>query len=237
MMPYECYFSVPSPASNLSHKKTLLWDTNGRAHTAHRIICGLLLVSALASYCFPGAPLGQLFENQWLDGLASVFYRPHLFLDLLYANYAVHPALVEINRIIPRLHDRSIISTGYKTLDFWIGVVLLVFVIGGGSNLLASRVTGSRVYGFSSVSAASLAYYQRITLVRRPILFFLWNQPVTAATAYWSSVAILVVRQNRDWFPPLLAWLSAGWAGSMLAKYHLENMMIFGDILKIFGMT
>jgi hypothetical protein len=145
-----------------------------------------------------------------------------------------------MNRVIPQLQKGSIFSTGSNTYDFILAAIFLVLCVGGGCNILASRVTNTKVHGFSSVIAASLAYYQRINMVRRQaILFFLLDQPVTAAGAYWTSVALLVVRNSRHqgWFPPLVAWLVAGWAGSMFAKYHLENMKLFGDIFKFFGLA
>jgi hypothetical protein len=155
----------------------------------------------------------------------------------MYANLCVYPALLETKRIIPRLQKGSIFSTGDTNVDFGIGVFLLIVIIGGGCNILASRLTKSYVYGFSTVSAASLAYCQRITMVRQSTLFYLFDQPVTAVGAYWSSLALMAVQNQHHWFPSMVAWLAAGFAGSILAKYHLENISFFGDVFKLFGLA
>jgi hypothetical protein len=155
----------------------------------------------------------------------------------MYANLFVYPTLPEMNRIIPRLQKGSIVSTGDTNVDFGIGVFLLIVIIGGGCNILAFCLTKRYVYGFSTASAASLAYYQRITMFRQSTLFYVLSQPVTAAGAYWSSLALMAVQNQHDWFPSMVAWLAAGCAGSVLAKYHLENVSFFGDVLQLFGLA
>ena len=199
----------------------------------------ILVISALFSYCCPGAPIGFSFSYPYLDGFCSVFYRPHFLSDIVFPVFTVYPALMAMDRIVRRLNQKSMISTGNVTLDFTIAVIMLVFGIGGGSNLLASRMTDNQVYGFKSVVAASLTYSQRITGGRN-VLVTMWNQPVTAVTAYWSGLALLVIQNNnrsRHWVPAVAAWLIAGLAGSILAKTHLENVQFFGDFLKLFGMA
>ena len=203
------------------------------------------------SYCCPSAPPGQPlffnFDNPYLDGFfVSVFYRPNIVFDLLRANTSLYPALVEMQVVISKLRKGSVLSTGNKTYDYCIAVLLLVFLVGGGSNLVASKWTTTqpriKVYGFSSVIAASLAYLQRLNPAGTTVLFFPFlDRPVTAIGAYWCGAAILMLgnsnNYNRrgEWFPPLLNWLAAGFGGSLLAKYHVENTMIFGDLFGYFG--
>jgi hypothetical protein len=122
-------------------------------------------------------------------------------------------------------------------VDSGIGVFLLIVIIGGGCNILSSRLTKRYVYGFSTASAASLAYCQRISMVRQSTLFYLLGQPVSAAGAYWGSLALMAVHNQHDWFPSMVAWLAAGCVGSVLAKYHLENVSFFGDVFKLFGLA
>lgn len=204
-------------------------------------MCCILLLSSLYSFCCPTAPPRRMFSNPAADGfLASIFYPPHNLLhDLIYQTVCVYPALVEMASITPKLNRGSILCTGDETADFAIAVCLLLFVCGGGANVLASRIDGQGTYvtGFSPVVAASLAYYQRISVVRNTILMTMLGCDLTAGRLYWSSIGWIIFSYPNAWFPRLMAWLTAGLAGSFLAKYHLENMAVWGDVLKFFGMT
>jgi hypothetical protein len=151
----------------------------------------------------------------------------------------MYPALVEIAKIVPRLSSGSILVTGDSSFDFAIAVFLLIFVIGGGSNVLASRVDGQRTHvtGFAPVVAASLGYYHRINVVRSTILMTMYGVDMTAIRIYWTSIAWIIFAYPSAWWPRLVAWLAAGLGGTLLAKYHLENVAVWGDVLKFFGMT
>jgi hypothetical protein len=220
----------------MAHGKPLVWDPSDQAHTAHRIICGLLILSVMASFCFPNSPRLFFFGNPYLDGLFSVFYRPNLLLDLLHANMSVYPALLKMSRILPELKKDSLLfSSSNHDLDFVLYILLLVIIIGGGCNIVASRVTDRSCFGFNTTVAASLAYLHRISIYQNPVLCHIMGQPVTALGGYWSTLALSVMR-NENWFTFLVAWLLAGLFGSGLAKYHLENMWL-GDVFKFFGMT
>lgn len=156
------------------------------------------------------------------------------------------------------------------------------------SALCSSQNYHCHVTGFSPVIAACLAYYHRISTCLRPsipqALIQLgggksWSQiyrnhyhhaypytyptptfqpALTAAGLYWSSIALLIIRQRHfypstlqqqqqqpqqgrlpqyPWFPSVVAWLLAGCMGSLFAKYHLENVSVWGDILRLFGLT
>jgi hypothetical protein len=227
-----------SLADNLSHQKSFLWDRKDRAHTAHRIICFTLIASALVSFCFPGAPPQSVFfYNPIIGGFFSIFYRPNL-MDLIYTNSCIYPALVEINRIVPRLDKGSVLfSFGDVDLDFALAVVILIFVIGGGCNMAASKLTNRTVYGLNSTIGASLAYYQQATLYRPviAILFRVYDQPITASGAYWTMLGLMVVTSNRDWFQGFVVWMLAGWIGSCYARYHLESQMWWGDLFHFVG--
>jgi hypothetical protein len=231
-----------SLADNFSHQRSFLWDRKDRAHTAHRIICFTLIASALVSFCFPGAPplTAFFYNNPIVGGFLSIFYRPNL-RDLIYTNSCIYPALVEINRIVPRLDKGSVLFSfgGDVDLDFALAVAILIFVIGGGCNMAASRLTKRTVYGLNSTIGASLAYYQQATLYRPviAILFRVYDQPITASGAYWTMLGLMVVTsENRDWFPGFVAWLLAGLMGSCYSRYHLESQMWWGDLFHFMGL-
>ena len=171
--------------------------------------------------------------------MLSVFYRPRFLTDLLYQCVCVYPALTEINRIIPRLKRDSVLFTfGSLNLDFAFAVFVVVFVIGGGSNMAASRFTKRQVLGYGSTVAGSLAYYQRVTIYRplQSTLFRFLDHPVTAAGAYWTNLAFMVSTSNGDFLPSLIAWVLAGWLGSVYAQYHIENQVWFGDLFHFVGL-
>ncbi len=224
--------------SMMSHGKPVLWDPSDAVHTAHRIICWSLILSAAGSFCFPLAPAGRLFDNPFIDSLVSVFYRPYLLYDLFHANVAVFPALVELHRIVPLLRSDSTLSTGDHDLDFAFAAILLVMGIGGGSNWLAAQLLakGDCVCGFSPVVAACLAYCQRIAIMGSPVLLLIDGfHPISTSDVYWAELVIMLLRGSRNSFPIAIAWLIGGFLGSALGKYHLENVAVWGSLFKFFG--
>jgi hypothetical protein len=141
-----------------------------------------------------------------------------------------------------------------------LAVIILVFVIGGGSNVLASRISQRYVVGFSSVSAIALGYIQRIanssnnnnsggfggTTSRTATLATFGTigrrYTINSVQAYWSNVAWLFVAYPNDWYPMLVVWLIAGLAGSIYAEFHLDNIdnvaaVYYRDLLKFFGLS
>lgn len=225
----------------MCHQKPLWGDVDDLPFTTHRMLCWILILSTVFGFCCQTAPPRRIVQNSIIDGiLFSVFYQPHNLLhDLLYETLCVYPALVEINKIIPRLSSGSILSTGDNTFDFMIAVFLLVCIIGGGSNVLATRIDGQRTYvtGFAPVIAASLAYYHRINVVRNAVLMNFVGLDMTAMRMYWTHIAYAIIAHPNGWYPRVVAWLAAGLGGSLLAKYHLENIAVWGDVLKFFGLT
>jgi hypothetical protein len=149
----------------------------------------------------------------------------------------VYPALVGMNEILPLLRPGSIFATGQADCNFVLNAVLLVVVVGNGANSLANRVCGnssSDAYGFESVEAACLAYHLRLL---GPI-FWIAELPVTAQGIYWTNAALIMLNSNRkSRYPRLVAWLVAGCAGSLLAKYHLEDVFVVGKFFKFFNLV
>jgi hypothetical protein len=225
----------------MCHQKPLLWCPEDMAYTTHRLLCYMLIISSLYGFCCRSAPPTRVFANPIADGfLASIFCAPrNLIHDLIFENLCVHPALEEMNRIVPKLDRGSFFCTGDVNIDYAIAVVLLVLVIGGGSNLLASQIDGqrSRITGFSPVVAGALAYYQRINVIRRPVLMTIFGCNMTASRLYWTNICWNVLEYPKSWFPHLMALLMAGLSGSLLANYHLENIVVWGDLMKFFGLT
>ncbi|KAG7363515.1 hypothetical protein IV203_026876 [Nitzschia inconspicua] len=228
-------------ADKLCHQKPLLWDTTDKAYTTHRLLCWVLILSSLYGFCCPKAPPRRFFAHPVADGLlASVFYTPQYLLhDLANETFCVYPTLVEMNSILPKLNRSSILCTGDETVDFMISVGIMIFLFGGGSNVIASRIDrqGSYITGFFPVIAAALGYYQRINVIRTSILMNFFGCDLTATRLYWSSIGWIILTNPNSWFPRLIAWLTAGLAGSFLAKYHLENIAGWGDVWRFFGMT
>jgi hypothetical protein len=224
----------------MCHQKPLFWSPEDMAYTTHRLLCYVLILSCLYGFCFPSAPPRRVFANPIANGvLASIFDAPHNLLhDLIYENLCVYPALAEMSTIVHKLNRGSFLSSGDENFDYAMAVFLLVFVIGGGSNVLASQIEGQRSYitGFSPVVAGALAYYQRIHTMRRTILMTIFGCDMTASRLYWTNIGWIVLSYPKSWFPRLMAWLMAGLAGSLLAKYHLQNVVVWFDVLKFFGL-
>jgi hypothetical protein len=201
----------------------------------------MLIASAIYFFCCPAASptpsFGGLFMNSdsiWF-WLTSVFYRPNILTDLFKTNTCIYPALMEMNRIVPRLGNTSI-TFGNVNVDYTVAVLFLIFGIGGSVNWITTRVTKRPVYGFFTTVAASLSYYQRMTRARalQTFLLYVLGQPVTPATAYFTGLAMLVLSSNGNWLPPLLAWILAGCAGSLFGQYHLENQVWWGNVVDVF---
>ena len=243
-----CDFLTPQ----LSHGKPVLvrWDGEGimdPVHTAHRSICWALMLSAAISFCFTTnrsssslSEGGRLWNNPFLDIVCSIFYRPHLLYDLLHANVVVYPALLEMHRILPQLRTGAFFSTGRSDVDYALSVILLVVVIGGGANYISSvLILGNKdkLYGFSSVVAASMAYTQRISLMGAPLLLRLGDIRLTTTDLYWAELGMLLLKANRRSLSTMTAWIVAGILGSALAKYHLENLAGLGGLYKFFGLA
>jgi hypothetical protein len=230
-------FSIFS-ASDLCHQKSLIWDVTDRVHTAHRLLCLALILSAAFFFVCPDYSSTQLplIYPAW-DVLASIFYRPNLSVDLLCVNMIVYPALVGMNGILPLLRPGSIFATGQADWTFVLSAVLLVLVVGNGANSLANKVCGnsfSDVYGFGSVEAACLGYYLKL---EGPLLSIA-GLPVTAQGIYWTNAAWIMLHPNRkSRYPQLVAWLVAGCAGSLLAKFHLEDVFVVAKFFKFFNLV
>jgi hypothetical protein len=254
-------------ADNMCHHKPLLYDRQDRAYTTHRILCLMLILSSILDFCCgPWAPPLRLFyHTPTMDAIiGTVFYRPMILHDLFYQNMTVYPALVELDKIITTrlagnnntyLSSLSMSRFQYPmagssvSFNYTLFVIVLVFVIGGGSNAIAARVGRqdpfSMSVGYSSVIAASLGYCQRATTLltyrngfgfintitnntNNKILISIWGSDITASRAYWTSAAWIVLNgqqagtSSRQWFPRLVAWLVAGFTGLVLAQYPLQ---------------
>jgi hypothetical protein len=108
----------------------------------------------------------------------------------------------------------------------------LICFIGGGSNLLATRISNYQLTGYSSVIGASLGYYQRISSSTN--LGAIFGHDLTSTKIYWTHIGWLVL-MNENWYPQLVVWLLSGLGASIYAKYHLDNIVLFGgDIFKFF---
>lgn len=110
--------------------------------------------------------------------------------------------------------------------------------IGGGSNWIAAQLLAREdcIAGFSTVVAASLAYCHRTEVISAPLFYFFEGlREVSAADIFWAELVILLLRGSRNSFALATGWLIGGFLGSALAKYHLENIVVWGGILKFLG--
>lgn len=265
-------------ADSLCHTKPLfLWDyywknssaSGGKAFQAfftaladdlvfvvHRVICSLLILSAVWRFCCPRFPLYKrtFFLPSFVDDLAtSVVWKcteSTLLWDLATQNLFGYPALAEIHRLLPRFRSTSwlVRPTGNDNCDYLIAVVLLVVVIAGGSNMLATRIVhsgknskyrGFRLVGFSALTAASLGYLIRSDSKSTVLLLFRQHQQynIGYVHAYWTQVGWMVVGHPHDWYPRVVVWFLAGFAGALYANFHLEHvqMDVVKDLLGFFG--
>ncbi len=229
-----------------------------RVFAFHRFLCAVLVGSVVWNYCCPRFPpwtylmfgtAGYNFPPLKVvrDLWGTLFFQSKagstLVRDLFYQNVFVYPALVEVDRIVPKLKMASwlVRPTGNETADYLFALFLLVLCLGGGSNLLASKIVGNgrRVVGFSPVGAVALGYLIRINS-GSGILATFKRRDVSYVHAFWSNLAWIFVGHPDDWFPRVVVWLVAGLAGSIFAEFqleHVDNMFVVKNLLGYFGLA
>lgn len=218
-------------ASHYCNRKPLIWDITDRVYTSRRLLSMALILSALFFFVCPDC-------NPGFHPVFSIFYRPNLILDLIHVQILITPALEGMSAVLRTLRSGSIFSTGHGDWDFVLSSVLLIGVIGNGANALANRVCGrGNASGFGSVCAACLTYSGRLD---GPLLWMFEKRQVTKEGLFWAYAALLLVYETRtrnpkSRYPRLVAWLVAGLAGSLLAKYHMEDIFLVGGLFKFFA--
>ena len=256
----------------MTHQKPFLYDEYDLVHTIHRLICLMLILSAMYFFCCPArrrmTPWWAYTNNRiksifgWT--VCSIFYNTDdpisLMMNLLYMNTCVYPTLIELYRVIPRVtgstNSASLFSFGNTDLDYIVAVGFIIFGIGGGTNYITSKLMtgGSRrrisqwnshtsstyysyYYGFNTVVATSLAYFQQVTQ-KRPVriyLFYFLDQPLTARMIFWTCLVLtLLSASDVNWLPSVIAWSIAGCAGSILGQYHVNNQIWWGGVVDYF---
>lgn len=244
---FECYYNDPQIgpicselASSMTDGWPKLWDRTDRVIFATRTISLLLLSSWIFFFCCPGYSVTRLsFAHPTLFSIMSIFLQPQL-MDLVSTNTAVYLALKEMRTTLSMVRPGSFFHTGDANVDYALGVLMLVWLIGNGANALASRVGSHRqpIVGFESVKAACLMYLHQSTVFSDTIFWLFGIQGVTAAGLFWANVPIIIMTTDKlNWFPQLVNWVAAGWAGHLLAKNHLENIFIGGQIFRNFRLT
>ena len=227
-----------------------------RVFVVHRFLCFMLVGSVVWNHCCPRFPpltyliFGTTGYNFLLlkvsrDLWTSLFASSSLIRDLIYQNAFVYPALVEIDRMVPKLKIASwlVRPTGNETADYLFALLILVVLLGGGSNLLAAKIvgTGRRIVGYSCVCAVALGYLIRINSGGSGgILTTFQRRDVSYVHAFWSNVAWIFVGHYDYWYPRLVLWLLAGFAGAIFAEFHLEyvdSMFVVKNLLGYFGLA
>lgn len=165
-------------------------------------------------------------EKNWLlDHLGSaLLIHTSSVYTLLDLHLCIYPALQDMDRMISTLKWQDHIG-GNPNWTFAFGVVVLVLVIGGGANSIASLCVGRYTYGWGPIVAASLAYS---CAVGRLIVFRFGAWPVIPLYAFWTRFASTLFRNVGGG----IAWLLAGLAGFMLGEYHQGRQTTWGYIQK-----
>ncbi|CAJ1950840.1 unnamed protein product [Cylindrotheca closterium] len=243
---WECYYSDPQTgmicselASSMSDGWPKFWDRTDRVFLATRTISACLVSFWIIFFFCPDYSVTRLsLTHPTLYAFMSIFLRPHL-MDLVTTNTAVYMALKEMRKNLAMIRPGSFFHTGDADSDYTLGVLMLVWMIGNGANALASRLNSSyKVVGFDSVKAACLMYLHQSTVFSDTIYWLFGIQGVTAAGLFWANVPIIVMTNDKhNWFPQLVSWVIAGWAGHLLAKNHLENIFIVGHLFRSLGLT
>ena len=163
----------------------------------------------------------------------------------MYQNSFVYPALVELDRMVPKLRKTSwlVRPTGNETTDYLVAVLLLVVVLGGGSNVLASKIVGSRargkVAGFSAVGAVGLGYLIRSSNNDPRFLTFFFRRGILYVHAFWTNAVWIVFfgGNPNHWYSRLVSWLVAGLVGCLYAEFHRKHVDVLGlaDLWSYFG--
>ena len=223
-----------------------------RVHVLHRFLCAILVGSVVCNYCCPRFPplMYLVFGNSAYDFVplrilndlwTSLFFpSSNLLRDLMYQNIFVYPALVELDRMIPKLRITSwlVRPTGNDTADFALALFFLVMILGGGSNELATKIVrnGRRLIGYSSVAGVGLGYLIRInTGGAGGILATFQRRDLSYKHAYWSTLAYTVVGHPNDWYPRSVLWLVAGFAGALFAEFQLKHVDSFFAVKNLLG--
>ncbi len=231
-----------------------------RVHVFHRFLCAMLVGSVVWNYCCPRFPpltylifgtTGYNFlplkvpRDLWTSLFFGSKASSSLIRDLIHQNAFVYPAIVEIDRMVPKLKIDSwlVRPTGNETADYLFALFILVLFLGGGSNLFATKIvgTGKRIVGFSCVSAVALGYLIRINSSGAGGIFTTFQRrDVSYVHAFWTNVAWIFVGHLDDWYPRLVVWMLAGMAGSFFAEFHREyvdNMFVVKNLLGYFGLA
>lgn len=236
---------ISSPASSFNAASSMcdgwpkFWDRTDRVFLATQTISVFLVSFWIFFFCCPGYSVTRLsLTHPTLYATMSIFLRPQV-MDLVSANTVVYMALKEMHKTLAMVRPGSLFHTGDADSDFALGVLMLVWMIGNGANALASRLSSThKIAGFDSVKAACLMYLHQSTVVSDTIYWLFGIQGVTAAGIFWANVLIVVMTSDKHgWFPQLVNWLVGGWAGHLLAKNHLENMFIVGQMFRSLGLT
>lgn len=230
-----------------------MYDSTSYAYTAHRILCWFLILSSIVNFCCYGRLLQLLIiigndENNnnssssttcdpFLRLLVVTFVRPYysflsLIIDLLNTNLYVYPTLLRMEYIIPTLVHGSIATQiGLpKYIDFILYTLVLIFLIGGGSNIVSSLITKqSLCSGYDTVIAGSIGYCSIVHWNSLPLATTVTAitatgkipQFLSPQTTFWGYLPITAMLGGNATY--IVAWMLAGASGVMLGQYHLDN--------------
>jgi len=208
------------------------FDRRNRPFTAHRLLETSIILSTLLSLCAAGnlwrppITIGDFLSNP-VDILLSILHQPSLINDLISINIFIYPALVTLDR---RVSLKASNETD-ATWQFYFSAFILIFLIGGLSNLTASSMTRLEVSGTKSAVAAALGYH--LAAYPSKVLFTYMGIEMNASSLLFgiSSLAALVTMFDK------LAGFQGWNAGSFLAwVFGGLSGKAFGDYVRRYGL-
>ena len=207
----------------------LVFDVHtNRAFVAHRILEGLLLTSALLTSCLkPGWWPTEPCWSRPFATLGSVLWFPSIVEDLISCNLFVYPALEIMDRVL----SISAANRNVANNRFYLSAFVLMFGIGGVSNLIATMMSKRGNFGLHGSIAASLGYilatkpsklmvryFGIINMTASDILF-----AVTAIGLIDALLGIQLPMMGRIGRHNVMAWMIGGVIGNMMGQYQVES--------------
>lgn len=200
-------YHMNSADDTFCHGKPLL-DWNDLTFTVNRLLCWVLMASMISPLFIHRA----IRKSAPFGVITSVLQQPTIF-DLIRVNLLVYPALVSMDRLI-----RSYLVIDGYTWRFLAAFFLLVFVIGGVCNQIASSFQQRQpIVGMGAAFAACLGYHRAVS---SKSLFQFADRPFSASTLFWLDASLLLMQANQP--GQLVAWIMGGFAGNTFGHMHQQ---------------
>eukprot|EP00565_Helicotheca_tamesis_P009165 CAMPEP_0185731070 /NCGR_PEP_ID=MMETSP1171-20130828/11809_1 /TAXON_ID=374046 /ORGANISM="Helicotheca tamensis, Strain CCMP826" /LENGTH=318 /DNA_ID=CAMNT_0028400253 /DNA_START=236 /DNA_END=1192 /DNA_ORIENTATION=+ len=218
-------------ADNLCHGMKA-FDKRNRPFTAHRLLEFSIILSKVLSLCATSRSRGpiQTFSDilsNPADLILSILHQPLLLHDLVSINLFIYPTLVTLDRKI----SLKATNDSDATWQFYFSTFLLLFVIGGMANVMASSMTKLEVSGTKSAAASALGYH--LAAYPSKILWTYMGYEMNASMLLFgiSTLAAAVTMVDK------LAGFQGWNAGSFMAwVFGGLSGKAFGDYIRRYGL-